>query len=149
MSSSATVAELQRLIRRLQQERQTHQDAIAAIDSTFQSLGITPSPAPRRGRPGRPPKSAVAGAAASAPAAKVGGRKRRRRRRGTAPDGMTAEQFLIELVKAKQLSTSDINKKWTSSGRNGRADIMLGKLVAGGKLKREKVKGERGSMYAS
>ena len=148
MSASATVAELERIIRRLQQERQEHQDAIGKIDATFQSLGITPQAAPRRGRPGRPPKSSTG--AAPAAAAGKGGRKRgRRRRRGAAPDGMTAEQFLVDLVKDKQLSTSDINKRWVASGRNGRADIMLGKLVAGGKLKRDKVKGERGSLYGS
>ena len=49
--SKSTVTNLLRLIHSLQQERQQRAAAIAVIDAAFVSLGITPKPAVRRGRP--------------------------------------------------------------------------------------------------
>lgn len=142
---STAVAELARLIKTLQEDRQKHVAAIAEIDSVFASLGITAQPAKRRGR--KPGSVNVKTAAAAAPekAAKPG---RKKRTRSKAKDGLTGEQFMYKILAEGQLSTAEVNKRWTASGRNGRADILLGQLVANGKLKRQKVKDERGSRYS-
>lgn len=141
---STAVAELARLIKTLQDDRQKHVAAIAEIDSTFASLGITPAPAKRRGR--KPGSVNVKTAAAPAAAAPKGGKKKRTRTK--AKDGLTGEQFIYKVLAEGQLLTAEVNKKWEASGRNGRADILLGQLVASGKLKRQKVKDERGSRYS-
>ena len=64
MSQSAA-QELASLIKKLQDQRQQHLDAIANIDATFEQFGISVVPAKRLGRPrkaakpGRSPKSAA------------------------------------------------------------------------------------------
>lgn len=132
MPTSTTAAELARLIQTLQQERRQHADAIAEIDAAFTSLGITPKPARRRGRPPAATKTAPV--------------KRRRRK---AKDGMTGEQFLLTLLAKAKLSTADVNKKWKESGRKGSANNMLGILMKSGKVKRAEAKGVRGSVYSA
>lgn len=143
---STAVAELARIIKTLQDERQKHVAAIAEIDSTFSSLGITPAPAKRRGR--KPGSVNVKTAAAAAPAAAAPKSGKKKRTRTKAKDGLTGEQFIYKVLAEGQLLTADVNKKWVASGRNGRADILLGQMVAAGKLKRQKVKDERGSRYS-
>jgi len=59
----------------------------------------------------------------------------------------TAEQFVLGLVKDKGAITSDINRAWQAAGRKGRADNTLNKMLKLGKLKREKLKGTKGSIY--
>ena len=140
MSNAAQ--ELARLINTLQDDRQKHVAAIAEIDAVFANLGITAEPAKRRGRKPGPKAKATPVAAAST---SKGGKKRRRRVK--AKDGLTGEQFLYKILADGPLLTGEINNKWVASGRNGRADIMLGLLVGNGKLKRKKVEGERGSRY--
>mgnify|MGYP006908260795 CR=1 FL=1 len=130
---SATT-ELARLVQSLQKERQEHVDAITAIDDAFASLGISPKPAGKRGRP------------AAAKAAPKPGRKRRRRE---AKDGMTGEQFLLSLLAKAKLSTADVNAKWKASGRKNVANILLGQLVKKGKLKRADNRGGRGSVSSA
>jgi hypothetical protein len=61
---------------------------------------------------------------------------------------MTGEEFVLQFVRQrKQPITGDINAAWRGSGRSGRADKTLGKLVAEGKLRREDVEEGRGSKY--
>jgi hypothetical protein len=89
----------------------------------------------RLGMPHEKPKSATA-----APA--VGPRKRGKFKQ-------TGEQTILSLLKSgKSLTTKDINQAWVSEGRGGTANVLLGKLVQGNKLKRTKVKGEQGSRYS-
>ncbi len=140
--STSTASELSRLVQSMQKERQQHADAIAQIDATFAALGIAAKTPARRGR--KPGAAWKGTATATSPAAP----KKRRGRRAKAKDGKTGEEYLVSILQSGALTTAEINKGWTSSGRNGRADILLGKLVAGGKLKRQKVKGERGSRYS-
>lgn len=47
----------------------------------------------------------------------------------------------------KKLTTAEINAAWTQAGRSGKADATLTKMVKGGKLKRRKIRGGRGSRY--
>lgn len=135
---TSTTTELARLVQSLQKERQDHVDAIAAIDAAFASLGITPKPTRKRGRP-----------AAAAPAPAESAKPARKHRRRKAKDGMTGEQFLLELLAKSKLSTADVNAKWKESGRKGTANNQLGFLVKGGKLKRADAKGGRGSVYSA
>jgi DNA-binding XRE family transcriptional regulator len=62
---------------------------------------------------------------------------------------VTGEQAILKLLEAdKSLMTSDINRAWKGEGRAGTADVLLGKLAKARKLKRAKVKGQRGSAYS-
>ncbi len=141
---SNVAQELSRLIANLQVDRQKHVDAIAEIDAVFGNLGISAAAPKRRGRkPGATAKAAVKAAPA---AGKKGGKKRRRKSKSG--DGLTGEQFLYKVLADGALLTAEINDKWKASGRNGRADILLGQLVASGKLNRKKTEGERGSRYS-
>ena len=59
----------------------------------------------------------------------------------------TAEQFILKLVKNRPRTTAQINAAWKRQGRAGSANNTLGKLVKDKKLRREKIKGARGSNY--
>jgi DNA-binding transcriptional regulator YiaG len=69
----------------------------------------------------------------------------RRGKRGTF--SQTAEEMVLGLLKGKALTTAQINAAWKKSGRKGSADVTLGKMVKARKLKRSKLKGQRGSAY--
>jgi DNA-binding transcriptional regulator YiaG len=61
----------------------------------------------------------------------------------------TAEEFIASLVKSRKATTStQINAAWKRDGRGGNANNTLSRMVAARKLKRTKLKGERGSKYA-
>lgn len=142
MAGTSTTQELAALIRRLQGERQKHSDAIEAIDKTFAQFGIA---APGKPRLGRPPKAISLAAAPKAPkAGKSGGR----RRRGSFEK--TGEDSVLDFVKSKgPVTAAEVNDHWSGEGRGGKADNALSKLVKNGKLKRNKVKGERGGTYSA
>lgn len=126
-------SKLSQLIERLRTERAQHQAAIEEIDRTFAQFGIAAGGG--RGRRGRRAGSGAAPAG------------RRRRTRGSFP--VTAEQDVLDFVKkAGKPTTAEINAFWTKRGRGGKADNTITKLVKQKKLKREKIKGERGSRYA-
>ena len=138
---TSVATELTRVIQTLQQERQDHVAAISEIDAVFAYLGITPTPAKKRGRkPSAAPVSAAPAAVKS---------KGNRRRRSNAEDGMTGEQFLLALLAKAKLSTAEVNAKWKESGRKGAANNLLGLLVKDGELKRAEAKGTRGSVYSA
>jgi copper chaperone CopZ len=87
-------------------------------------------------------------AAPTAPRAKATAPKaaaKPRRKRGTFKE--TAEEFILGLVKGKGKTTSEVGKAWKAAGRGSKADTTLGNLVAARKIKREKLKGQKGSMY--
>lgn len=66
------------------------------------------------------------------------------------PYSQTAEEFVASLVKSKKAATSaQINEAWRNSGRPGKADNTLTRMVATGKLKRAKLTGQRGSRYSN
>ena len=61
----------------------------------------------------------------------------------------TAVEFVLGLVKSRKATTSSkINAAWKVAGRGGNADTTLYNLVKAKKLKRTKIKGERGSKYS-
>jgi hypothetical protein len=140
LAKSETVSQLQRLVSQLKSERQTHVAAIEEIDRTFTELGMgvtaapaSAAPAPRRGRP---PKSA-------SPVKTGGGSKRGR---GRFP--ISGEESILNFVRqAGNPTTAEINVHWHGEGRKGKADNTITKLVQEKKLKRQKIKGERGSRF--
>ena len=76
------------------------------------------------------------------------GRKAPGRRRGPG-GGPTAEQFVLSLLGTRKATTSgEINAAWRRAGRQGKADNTLSLMVKARKLKRAKLKDERGSRYS-
>ena len=61
----------------------------------------------------------------------------------------TAEEFILGLAKGDGMTSFEINKKWTSAGRGGKADTTLSRMVKAGKLKRAKLKEGKGSTYSA
>jgi hypothetical protein len=120
----------------LNAERQGHLDAIAEIDAAFESLGLTPAkPKKRKGRRGRPKGSGK----------KKTAKKTKRRKFKT-----TANELVLATVKKagkKGATGAEITKAWKAAKRPGDAYNTLGELTKSKKIKRQKVKGERGSRY--
>ena len=78
----------------------------------------------------------------------LGGSKATGRRR-QARGGQTAEQFVLSLLGSRKASTSgEINAAWRKAGRQGKADNTLSLMVKARKVKRARLKDERGSRYS-
>ncbi|MFH1417940.1 MAG: hypothetical protein ABII12_06610 [Planctomycetota bacterium] len=134
--SKTAINDLQALIRKLQDQRQAHLDAIADIDAAFGSLGI--KPLKRRGRP-RGVKKATA--------KKISKAKKVRRRKKFKT---TANELVLATIKkagAEGATGAQISKAWRSAGRPGDAYNTLNELAKAKKIKRNPLKGQRGSMY--
>ena len=128
--------ELQTIIRKLHSERQTHVEAIERIDSTFDELGIE-AESPRRGRRGRPP---------GRPAGRYkAGRRRKRRKYATS--GTESILSFVSRGNKKGATGAEIANHWKAEGRAGSSYNIINMLLKAGKLKKKKLKGERGSMY--
>lgn len=68
--------------------------------------------------------------------------------KGRRTGGPTAQEFILGLVQSsKGISSAQINQAWQKDGRPGKADNTLTLLVKAGRLKRTKIKGQRGSTY--
>jgi DNA-binding transcriptional regulator YiaG len=64
--------------------------------------------------------------------------------------GQTAEQFVLSLLSSGKATTSgEINEAWRRAGRVGKADNTLSLMVKARKLKRARLKEERGSRYSA
>lgn len=135
---------LEETISRLQERRQSLVSEVARIDALFEKYGIRTQ---ERRRPGRPP-GRKAGASALAEAKP--GRKGRRRKRGTFTK--SALDSVVDFLKGKGekgATTSEINKHWQSEGRAGTAYVTIGQLVKRRKIRKENLKGQRGSRYTA
>lgn len=102
-------------------------------------------------KPGPKPKRAAKKAAkkTTAKKAKKAGAKKAKKTVKRKKYAVTAEQFVLGLVKGKGTTTAAINKAWIDAGRTGRADNTLNKMLKAGKIKRKKIKGARGSQYSA
>ena len=132
--SKTRIDELQSLVTRLQADRNGHVDAIAQIDAAFDALGIS---VPKTTKRGRGKKKAVT----TKRAAKATKRKKFR---------MTASDLVLTTIKkagAKGVTGVQIGKAWKAAGRPGDAYNTLGSLIKAKKIKREKIKGSKGSVY--
>ena len=118
--------------------------------TTHKPVAHTPAaPTKKLGRPFKAKPAPVAKAPATkapvikSPAAKAPAPK-------AAKSGLTANEFVIEFIKAKKNPTSqEINKHWKDSGRKGMADNNLSLLTKAKKIKRTPLGGgARGSRYS-
>jgi hypothetical protein len=126
------------LINRLQASRLEHLAAVADIDRIFTANGIQPRASARRGRPPR----AASGNSTPAP------RGRRRRTRGRFK--VSGKQSILNFVRSAGRSgvpSGEIARQWKSEGRSGEPYITLGELVRDRSLKRQNLRGKRGSQY--
>ncbi len=135
---TTTAKELQSIIARLQEQRQAHLEALADIDSVFAQFGITSQKKKRRGRP-RKSKKKVARRVAKR-------RKRRTKRKVSGPQSILN---FVKRVGKKGVSGAEIVNRWNAEGRAGDAYAPIGKLVKAKKLKRDALKGQRGSRYTA
>jgi hypothetical protein len=148
------------LITRLQAQRQEHVQALAEIDAVFGRLGIQAQAAKRRGRP---PKAQAAVAASidapAAPKAQAADRmigaplapktRGKRKRRKFSTSGTEAILAFVKDGGAKGRTSDEINKQWKQEGRSGNAYVQIGQLTKAKKLKKEDLKGQRGSRYTA
>ena len=126
--STTRLEELKSLISKLQTDRQGHLDAIAQIDEAFTALGIQPEVKKRRGR-----KPGVA---------------KKTRTRGKFK--ITAKELILSFVEAagaNGTTGAKIAQYWKAEGRKAGCYNALGKLINERKIKRQKLKGQKGSLY--
>ena len=137
--SKTRIDELQSLVAKLQADRNTRVDAIAQIDAAFDALGIT---MPKTKKRGRGKKKAVA---AKRVTKKKPTKKARRRK-----FKVTANELVLATIKkagAKGATGAQIGKAWKAAGRTSNAYNTLGLLVQAKKIRRQKIKGAKGSVY--
>jgi hypothetical protein len=76
------------------------------------------------------------------------GKNRRKGKRVRRKFAVSGEQMILNFVKGKSNPIGrDIEKHWTSEGRAGTAANLMSKLVKEKRLKRTRLKDERGSRY--
>jgi hypothetical protein len=146
MSTVSSPAALPLHIEKLLNERHQHVEAVATIDATLARVTVAlGSPAPKHDPIKALPRATTA--AIKTPTAKTPGAKRGRKPKG---GGITANEFVLEFIKAKKNPTSqEINKHWKEAGRLGFADNNLSLLTKTKTLKRVPLgEGIRGSRYS-
>ena len=143
--ANTAIKELESTVSELHNQRKAHVDAIAEIDEAFGKLGIEAGAAPAVRR-GRPPMSGKAGKAGRP---KVTGK-------GSGKTGnrypVSGTESILRFVKqsgAKGASGGAIDKYWKSEGRAGSAYNIMGQLVKSRKIKKQKNKKGRGSLYSA
>jgi len=151
MPKLSLAGQITSIINKLKAERKKHADALRSLDDVFEKIGLTthlaeeqqkprPGRPPGKRRPGRPPK-----AKGTTTAAKKG-------RRGRGKFRTTGSDSILMFVKqagSKGVMGAEIGKHWKAEGRGAGVYVVIGKLVKAKKLKRENVKGERGSRYTA
>ena len=108
----------------------------------------------KRKRDRSPGKKAVSKKVTVPPAKKKAAKKPRRKKTGevgrkqATRTKVTGEQSVLLFVRRKGGATSaEINAHWSRQGRGGTANNALSKLVQERQVKRQKIKGARGSQY--
>ena len=132
--SIARLEELKLLIAKLQADRRAHLDAIAQIDEAFAALGLHAVRPAKRGRVPRTTAKPM--------------RKRRQRRKFKT----TGAESILGFVKAagsKGATGVQISRHWNAEGRGAGCYVLLGQLVKARKIKRQKLKGQKGSLYTA
>lgn len=156
MSTVSSPAALPLYIEKLLSQRHEHVAAVTAIDATLARVaaalgGAAPKAAPVKVVKAAAKAPASKAFAAKAPVAKpVAKAPLAKAPAKAAKPGLTANEFVLEYVKAKKNPTSqEINKHWKDSGRKGMADNNLSLLTKAKKLKRVPLgHGLRGSRYS-
>lgn len=158
---------LENAIVKLQQERQSHLEAIAEIDRVFDRFGIASQERRKRGRPrGRRTARARSKAGRRSSKKRVGrpsmtraSKKRRkatmgtttRRQGGSRRHSVSGPEFVVQFVTRKGekgATSSEISERWASEKRGKGVYVVLGKLVRDKRLKKHAMEG-RGSRYTA
>ena len=129
----ASAKALEDAITKLHQERQTHLKAIEKIDALFDKLGIVSS-SNKKTATFSPIK---------------GGATRRRRSHRFEISGTASILAFVKKGGPKGVPSSAIVKHWKSEGRAGDGYTTLGQLVKAKKLKKQNIKGQKGSVYTA
>ena len=128
--STTRLEELKLLISKLQEDRQGHQDAIARIDEVFATLGIQREVKKKRGRkPGVTKTTKTRGKFKT-----------------------TAKESVLTFVKAagsNGVTGAKIVEHWKGEGRKSGFYNALGVLTKAKKIKKQKLKGQKGSLYVA
>jgi hypothetical protein len=143
--AKGTIARLNALVEQLRKERQAHANAIVEIDTGLADLGMGDGTATRTGRRrGRPRRSAR-------PKKKTGRTraKGKRKRKRHAVSGLESVVRFVKRQGKKGATGAQITKHWKAERRAGNPYNTLGQLVREKKLKRQKLKNERGSRYVA
>jgi len=151
--SNTKIRELESVVAKLETERQQHLQAVAEIDAAFEKMGISPSGQMRR-KPGPKPgkrKGKLGAMAYKKPGPKPKGKSARK---GKGPTGnryaVSGTELVLGMVKkagAKGVPGGEINEIWVKQGRAGSAYNILGQLLDANKVKKQKNKAGRGSLY--
>ncbi len=163
MAKKNAAKELEAVVASLTEERQEHLDAIAEIDSVFAQFGIKPPGRKRRARRGskkvgrpRKAKKRVGKRVAKRGKKTRRGRKKKKKvlkrsktrtRRKFRVSGPEAVLNFVRRAGKNGASGAEIEKHWNSRGRKAGVYNTIGKLVKEKKLKKQAVKGEKGSRY--
>jgi hypothetical protein len=134
------IAQLKQTIADLRRQRQQHVDALAEIDSVLADLHIPVAEVAAAPKRGRPRKEVVL--KPPVPQTVAPTQKPRRRK-----FKMTSDQFVLSLLDTPK-STSEIVALWKQSGRGGRVDNSLTRLVRDEIVRREPMTDGRGSRYS-
>ncbi len=127
--ANESVRQLQSVVDKLRSQREAHENAIADIDAAFEQLGVSAPAAQRRGRPGRASKTT------------------RRKRRKFDVSGKESVLRYVQRAPKTGRTGAEIERQWKSEGRSVSAYNALGELVREKKIKRQNIKGQRGSVY--
>jgi hypothetical protein len=155
-------AGLESQITLLARERQAHVDAVAAIDALLDRWGIRLPSSGRRGRPrkgkrrGRPQKARRAGRprrTSRRTTKKRGRRPGRRKKAGSkrAAGGAVADAIVQFAKKAgkKGVTSAELTAFLKKRGAGQNPFVAIGRLVKTKRLKKQAVKGQRGSVYVA
>ena len=142
-------------IQHLLEQREQHAQAITSIDATLARVGAALGGSPSHTAPAKkaavPAKVAPVKVAPAKVAAKPTPAKPAPAAAKPKPGkfAMSGEASILAFIKSKGSPVGrDIEAKWKSEGRKGRAINTVSKLVREKKLKRTPLKGERGSRYS-
>lgn len=144
------IQDLDKQIQQLQARKQSLLDEIEKIDAVFEKWGIQVGQVKRRGRkPGKPgrkpgPKPGAKAGKAAAKKAKAG--KKAKRQKFDVP----GHEAVVGWIKASGkggAKTAVLAEKWKKDGRKGAVNTILNRLAHEGKVKRQNLKGQRGSIF--
>jgi len=137
------------MINKLKAQRKKHADALRSVDAIFEKIGITTHLAEEEDKPrrGRPPGKRGPGRLPKAKSTKTAVKKGRRGRGKFKTSGNNSILAFVKKAGKKGVMGAEIGKHWKAEGRGAGVYVNVGKLVKAKKLKRENVKGERGSRY--
>lgn len=148
VSTAALHAELERRVGKLAELLKLREDLDAQIAALTAVAGqFAPAAAEAPVKPVRR-KRRKAGMVAKAVASPVAAEPAAKTRTVRKTYAVTADEFVLGLLKGKTLTTRQLGEAWKNAGRGGPVDAQLSRLVKLGKLNRKPLGGKLGSNYS-